>query len=324
MMILASENALVDYIVRTMPAVDCELVRVGIGDDAAVIRPLGQGYETVVTTDQLVEDKHFTRGTHPAGSLGGKLIARGVSDVAAMGGQPQWFLLSLCLAEWCSEEWIKQFITGLFQTINSLQISGLPLIGGDLASGKIFSAHVTVAGSVLTERALLRSGARDGDSLFVSGKLGGSALGLERLLGGADPDDPAVLRHINPEARLALGQFLVDAGASAAIDISDGLSIDAGRLAKASGLAVEIEAERVPRFAETSDEHVWHGGEEYELLFAAPPTAAIPDELDGLEITRIGTFRAGAGVFRNERGASSAVPIHGFDHLSSKSHVGES
>ena len=314
-MILASENTLVDYIVRTMPALDRSLVRVGIGDDAAVIRPLSDGYETVITTDQLVENTHFTR-VHPADALGAKLLVRGVSDVAAMGGEPVWFLLSLCLADWCSELWVKQFLDGVFQRVNVLQTSGLPLIGGDLAHGGSFSAHVTVAGSVPTERALLRSGAGEGDLLYVSGELGGSALGLERLLAGSTPDDPAVQRHIRPEPRLALGRFLIDAGASAAMDISDGLSIDAARLAKASGLAVEIEGERLPRYLGASEAQVWHGGEEYEILFAAPPDCAIPDQLDGLRVSRIGRFRAGAGVLRRERGASTAVPLEGFDHFS--------
>ncbi len=315
-MILDTENALVDYIARTMPAVESPLIRVGIGDDAAVIGPCLEGYETVVTTDQLIENKHFTPATHPAEALGSKLLARGLSDVAAMGGRPRWFLLSLCLAEWCSEPWVKQFIGGMIHTINFLKTPDLPLIGGDLARGETFSAHVTVAGSVAAGRALLRSGAREGDLLYVSGELGGSALGLERLLKGERLDDPAVLRHLKPEPRLRLGQFLVDAGASAAIDVSDGLSIDTARLATASGLAVEIEAERVPRFAGASDQQVWHGGEEYEILFAAPAAGSIPEQLAGLRISRIGTFRNGTGVFRNEQGVTAAVTAEGFDHFS--------
>ena len=316
-MILESENALIDFIVRTMPETDRELVRVGVGDDAAVLRTPGDDVESVLTTDQVIENKHFKR-IHPPSSLGAKMLARVVSDVAAMGGRPRWYLLSLCVGEWCSSGGGEAFLRGLFQKVQALQAPGLSLVGGDLARGDQFSAHISVGGEVPSGRALLRSEAREGDSVYVSGSLGGSALGLERLLAGERPDDPAVLRHIDPEPRLGLGTALRQSGARAAMDLSDGLSIDAGRLANASGVGIELQARSIPRFPGASEEQALHGGEEYELLFTAPPGWTIP-AIEDLAVTRIGRCVSGQGVFLR-RGKNLSPLVHGgFDHFSTGS-----
>jgi thiamine-monophosphate kinase len=255
-------------------------------------------------------------GRHPPAALGRKTIARGVSDIAAMGGLPTWFALSLCLPSSLDFEWLEQFLQEMFSVIPTFEVQSFPLVGGDVARGPFFAAQVTVAGVAPRGRALLRSAARPGDFLFVSGRLGGSALGLERLLGvGADPQDPAVLRHTSPTPRVALGRRLLEWGVASALDLSDGLSIDALRLAEASRVSVVIEAGRIPQFPEAGLDRALHGGEEYELLFAAPPCLELPSGYQGVELTRIGRIEQGAGLWLDQGGATVALEPRGFEHF---------
>ena len=152
----------------------------------------------------------------------------------------------------------------------------IPCVGGDVARGERFSANVTVVGKVARGKALRRDGARPGDLLFVSGDLGGSALGLSRLLSRENGRGQAVRRHLFPEPRLALGRFLGGLRATAAMDLSDGLSMDLTRLAARSGVGAEIDAQAVPVFAGASLQQALHGGEEYEFLFTVRPAARVP------------------------------------------------
>jgi thiamine-monophosphate kinase len=274
---------------------------------------LGAGRELLVTTDQIIENTHFIREKHPARALGHKTLARGLSDIAAMGGDPLCFLLSLCLPEWAQGPWLKQYIYGMFQLSKANKV---PCVGGDVARGERFSAAVTVAGWVRQGKALRRDGARPGDRLFVSGSLGGSALGLSRLLGGGSGQAAAVRRHLFPEPRLALGRLLGGRlKASAAMDLSDGLSMDLMRLARASGVGAEIDAAAVPVFRGASLAQALHGGEEYELLFAVRPGGRVPAAAGGVRLSCIGQVRERQGVVLRREGAVENLEPRGFEHF---------
>jgi thiamine-monophosphate kinase len=279
----------------------------GIGDDCAIFRPRGSAEDLLFTTDLLVEGTHYLRGTHTAGDVGWKTLARGLSDIAAMGGEPRFCLLSLALAPWQTERWIDGFYRGLLRL--SVR-EKTPLAGGDLGRGERAACDIVVCGSVPRGEALLRGGARAGDVLYVSGALGGSALGLARgnCRGGAS----AWKKHTRPEPRLALGRFLRERlRATAAMDLSDGLSIDLHRLALASRVKAEIEAP--PRYPGASLEQALHGGEDYELLFTVPERTRVPAEFAGVPLTRIGMLRKGrAGAVALD---GEPLPPLGYDHL---------
>src|SRR5206468_1153353 len=148
----------------------------GIGDDCAIFRPPGARDDLLFTTDLLIEDVHFRRETHRAAEIGHKALARGLSDIAAMGGDPRFCLVSLALAHWAAQDWIDGFYRGLLRLAKRY---GCALAGGDLARAERLTCDIVVCGAVPKGRALRRDGARPGDAIFVSGKLGGSALGLE-------------------------------------------------------------------------------------------------------------------------------------------------
>ena len=278
-------------------------VIVGIGDDCAVLRPRGAKEDLLFTTDQLLEDVHFRRETHSAPDAGHKALARGLSDIAAMGGTPKFCLVSLATPEWADARWISGFYRGLLRLAGQ---TGTVLAGGDLARSARLSCDIVVCGGVPRGLALLRSGARAGDFIYVSGRLGGSALGFETQAGRA------WRVHLRPSPRLALGQFLRERlHATAAMDLSDGISLDLRRMAIASHLAAEIEAP--PIFRGASLEQALHGGEDYELLFTVPPGAPVPVRHQGIPLTKIGVMRRGTAgaVFLNAR---RLAPL-GYDHF---------
>src|SRR6185312_13811489 len=172
----------------------------GIGDDCAIYRPRGSADDLLFTTDLFIEGVHFLRETHKAADVARKALARSLSDIAAMGGTPTFCLASVCLPKWATERWTQDFF-------DTLATSEAILAGGDLSRGEKFAADVTVCGTVPRGTALLRSGARPGHEIYVSGALGGSVLGLS-ILGQGTGKAKARKRHLNPEPRLALGQFL--------------------------------------------------------------------------------------------------------------------
>ena len=199
----------------------------GIGDDCAIVRPRGVGEDWLYTTDMLIEGTHFQRQTHRAADVGWKALARGLSDIAAMGGEARFCLLSLALASWVDARWVNGFYDGLLTLAGR---AGAALIGGDLARADRVTCDIVVAGTVPRGKALRRDGARAGDAIYVSGALGGSALGLATERG------KAWVRHKRPEPRLALGRFLrIQVGATAAMDLSDGLSLDLHRHVRGFG-----------------------------------------------------------------------------------------
>ena len=267
-------------------------VALGIGDDCAVLRLPGSAEDLLIGTDLLVEDVHFSRATHSAADCGWKALARGLSDIAAMGGKPTFILVSLVLPSWANRPWIDGFYDGLLKLARREHAS---LVGGDLAHGDRLVCDIVVAGTAHKGTAMRRGGAKPGDTIWISGALGGSALGLSTQRGAAWK------RHLRPEPRLALGNFLRSRlKATAAMDLSDGLSLDLRRLCLASGLHAEIA--EPPRFRGASLEQALHGGEDYELLFTTSPNARVPQNLGGIPLTPIGVMR---------RGTPGEVLLHG-------------
>ena len=274
----------------------------GIGDDCAIYRSRGASEDLLLTTDFLIEGVHFLTATHRPADIGHKALARGLSDIAAMGGEARFCLLSLALPRSITPRWIDSFYTGLLELAER---HGAILAGGDLAHADRIACDIVCGGSVPRGQALLRGGAKPGDAIYVSGELGGSALGLETNRGRARQ------RHLRPTPRLELGRRLRSAlRATAAMDLSDGLSIDLARLCDASGTSADIQT--VPRFPGATLEQALHGGEDYELLFTVPPVARTPRQFRGIPLTRIGTMLDGPPrvLF-----AGKPLPVLGYDHF---------
>lgn len=271
----------------------------GIGDDCAVLRPQ-RGQDLVVTTDLSLENVHFRRDWHPPQSVGHRCLARGLSDLAAMGARPEAAFLSLALPRELTGAWLQGFLDGWMSLAARHRVL---LAGGDLAnspqsshkSGGLVIADIVLLGSVPRGKALLRSGARAGDILYVTGALGGSAaeLGaLERRPGSFRRADKGGHPHLYPEPRLETGRKLLKGSlATAAIDLSDGLSTDLAHLCEESGLAAEIDARALPVDARATLEQALHGGEDYELLFTAPAKTVLPRQLAGVMLHAIGRVK---------------------------------
>ncbi len=301
----------------------------GIGDDAALIR-VAPRRELILTADLSIEGVHFLHRLHTAFSVGHRALARSLSDLAAMGGTPRFALISLAISHRTTRAWVEEFYRGLLALADRF---GVALVGGDTAVVPAKTLiDVTVAGEIERGRALVRSGARPGDALFVSGRLGLSALGLRWLKARGAPR-PGRFReplraHLFPEPRCALGRFLAERRlASAVIDLSDGLSTDLRRLSEASGVGARIWADRLP-LAEVSGEArpgnntlrdlALHGGEDYELLFSVPARKAlrIPARYRGVALHRIGEVCGSKEILLVLPGGKE-VPFEpaGYDHF---------
>lgn len=256
----------------------------GIGDDAAILRSRGHA-DWVVSCDAFLEGVHFLADVHPPESVGYKALARATSDLAAMGATPRYFLLSLALPAERAGAWLDRLLVGMKLASRHL---GLRLAGGDTSRYPLVVLNITVLGEIERRgRALLRSGARPGDLIYVSGRLGRAQLGLEILRRGL-ARKPGVRRamqeHLYPRIRITLGRWLATNGVgSAMMDISDGLSTDLARLCKASEAGARVFAERIPQAilprlpGGLSELPVFdplqmalHGGDDYELLFTVP------------------------------------------------------
>jgi thiamine-monophosphate kinase len=254
-------------------------VVVPIGDDAAVFDVV-PGQSLVFCSDLLAENSHFLRELHPPDSVGYKSVAANVSDVGAMGGTPLYFLISLAAPGDLDVAWIDAFLDGVSRACKDFNIS---LLGGDSSSSDRIFVDVSMIGIVPSGRAIRRSGAKRGDSVYVTGQLGGSALGFERLKSG-DRDDPAVTRHLYPTPRHRVGAAVRDRVHSM-IDISDGLSTDLTHILAESMVSARIYKDRLPSWPGAQDQHVLHGGEEYELIAVA---LDLPAVIENVPLTRIG------------------------------------
>lgn len=290
--------------------VSAEQLLTGIGDDGAVIRP-GPGRDQVQVIDTLVEGTHFPANT-AASDIGYRVVAVNLSDVAAMGAEPRYMTLALTLPA-KDEQWVSDFAAGLFEAADEF---GVALIGGDTTSGPQVVASVHITAEVAPGQALLRSGARRGDSVFVTGTFGDAAAGL-KLLRRQQQDAFLVGRFLRPNARIDIGRRL-SGRASAAIDVSDGLAGDLAKILSASGVGAEIDVERVPlsaaikaRFDESERLRLaMTGGDDYELCFTA--RAGDVEDIDGL--TEIGKVVDGAGLVCRRQGVIVEFDDSGYRH----------
>lgn len=309
-------------------------LRLGIGDDCAILQPRPRE-EIVVTTDFCLESRHFRRDWHSPQSVGHRTLARGLSDLAAMGARPVAAFLSLALPRSAAVDklWVEGFFDGL---LSLAKRAAVPLAGGDTAEapGRYILADIVVLGAVRAGKALRRDGARPGDRLFCTGALGGAAAELQRLARPRSGKSDEALGHpqLFPEPRLAVGQMLRERGlATAAIDISDGLSTDLHHLCAASGVRAEIHQVKLPLHAlallagtrgrpERPLLLALHGGEDYELLFTVREGAFAPRRFRGVALTEIGCIkRRGRGrptvTLVDANGQPRELPAAGWEHL---------
>jgi thiamine-monophosphate kinase len=268
----------------------------GIGDDCAVLR-IGGGHDLLVTTDLYLEGVHFRRDWFPPAAVGHCCLTRGLSDIAAMGGMPTAAFLSLALPSDIPQRWVDEFFRGWTALARTF---GVPLAGGDLGQspadrdnkGRVM-ADVTVLGIVPGCTAVLRSHARPGDGIYLTGKLGGASALIAEYSQGGKPKAKAARPLFWPVPRLQAGSYLRQRGlVSAMIDVSDGLSTDLDHLCERSGCGAAIEASAIPHAngpkGPVETHFALHGGEDYELLFTARTGTRIPSRIAGVPVTRIG------------------------------------
>jgi thiamine-monophosphate kinase len=295
------EKSLIEHIRQTAAASPNRAVKKGIGDDCAILQ-LKHGYELLVTTDLCLEDVHFRRAWHPATVVGHRCLTRGLSDIAAMGGEPLACFLSLGLPEDLPQTWANGFLRGLLALARRFNVQ---LAGGDISSASRITADIVVTGQVPSGSAILRSGANPGDRIYVSGSLGESAAILKQLFAGKSVNSTKASPHFYPTPRLEVGGWLQKHGlATAMIDLSDGLSVDLAHICGESGVAAILTANQLPIGKNADLELALHGGEDYELLFTARSRAKVPARIAGVAITEIGEIR-------NRRDYSSAIQILG-------------
>jgi thiamine-monophosphate kinase len=332
------ELALIEQIRRNFTTRN-KSITLGIGDDCAILRPPA-GCEVLVTTDFTLEGRHFFRDLHPPESVGHRCLARGLSDLAAMGATPLAAFLSLALpgamlTEAAGRAWVERFFSGL-RALSEMH--RVPLAGGDTCespggkNGHIL-ADIVLIGAAPKGEALRRAGAVAGDVLYVTGQLGGAAAELSamlrrerRILKVAMTEDHP---QLFPEPRLDVGDSLLRRKlATACIDLSDGLSTDLAHLCRASGVCAEIEQAALPvdplarrLGADAALKTALHGGEDYELLFAAPASTLMPTSLAGVPITRIGSIkrrRSGRPLMTmlTPEGSHAELKPGGWEHFS--------
>jgi len=330
------EDQLIERIRRRIPSAPGATLRVGIGDDAAVVRP-SRGKEWVLTVDQFIEGVHFLGSAHPPEVVGYKALARATSDLAAMGALPRLFLLSIALpahryapvGKTRTGSWLDEMLKGMAKAARRFD---LRLAGGDTARSSStapasgsdrgpdrakVAMQITVLGEVEAGRAVRRRGARPGDAIFVTGQLGAAQLGLELVLRGLHRQrrwQRLLIPHYYPVIHIELGRWLVRRRlASAMMDLSDGLSTDLARLCRASGVGACIYRQSLPCVTLPPQLHLrgcdplklgLHGGEDYGLLFTVPKRLVrrIPRDTnyhfnhDGTRLTRIGEIVRGRAI----------------------------
>jgi thiamine-monophosphate kinase len=339
---MSGESSIIARLSRIIPScigwAPSRRVSVGIGDDAAVVVP-SRGRNWIVSTDAFIEGRHFLTRLHRPHAVGYKALARAVSDLAAMGAEPRYFLLTLALPTRRAGAWLDEFARGMGEGAGTFQMH---LIGGDVSRDNHVAAVVTVIGESPRRRVLTRCGARPGDALYVSGWLGVAEAGLQLLLHGGpraiarNSLSYSLQRHLYPQPRLALGAWLAARGlASAAMDLSDGLSTDLARLCAASRIGAVVHAATLPsavarhrgtRRGELLHEsaaqlrRALHGGDDYELLFTVPQrrVSYLPSHFRGVPITRIGEITFRRSVLLETNGRKRALRSLGWEHFASR------
>jgi thiamine-monophosphate kinase len=314
------ERLLISRIRRVAAKQSGKYPALGIGDDCALLR-VPPGQEILATTDFSIEGIHFRRDWHPPDSVGHRCLARGLSDIAAMGGKPSAALLSLGVPAKLPQSWVDRFLRGLLQLGNRF---GVPLLGGDTSQSKAgILADIVVLGTVPKGKAILRSGARPGDRIYVTGELGASAASLNLLLSGRKIRAADYSAHFFPEPRIHVARFLRDKVlASAMIDISDGLSTDLEHICQESGVGAQVWSEVIPKgsVGKSRQEEVdfgfaLNGGEDYELLFCSPRSRRVPRRIAGVKVTEIGVITR-ERLFRLQRnGKTFTLKPQGWEHF---------
>jgi thiamine-monophosphate kinase len=330
-----SERNLIEYIRKNAACSSGHGLIRGIGDDCAVFGKPASG-SWLVSTDVLVDAVHFNRAWHPPRLLGRKSIAVNLSDIAAMGGIPRFFLLSMSLPSGLSSDWLFQWLEGVTGILAEYDCV---LIGGDTVLSKELNISVTVIGEQHPSGILYRTGARVGDTIYVSGPLGLSAAGLEILKNLSKKSHPyddtwkiLVDAHLDPTPQIHLGQTLCKSGyVSAMQDISDGLATDLSHICKESGVGAVIHEDRLPSlplldqaceaFALQRLDCILRGGEDYQLVFTV--RQGMEKNLEELlrqsgnqAVFPVGTVEKGQGVFlEDKRGGRLEITFQGYEHL---------
>lgn len=314
------EKALIRRIRRQVEKRHARFRGIGIGDDCAVV-PIPRGHQGLVTSDFSLENIHFKRTWQPPESVGHRCLTRGLSDIAAMGGEPLAVFLSFALPRNLPQDWVDGFLRGLLKLADQFKVA---LAGGDTAEspGGIL-ADIVVLGSVPKGEAVLRSGARPGDRIYVTGDLGASAATFNWLSRGRKLRPTDFGRHFYPTPRVAVGRFLREKRlASAMIDISDGLSTDLCHVCEQSEVGAEIETESIPLAAVGTPgrrvdlRFALHGGEDYELLFTAPEGRKVPPRIAGVAVRQIGVVTRGRKVWlRDKAGVMQGLAAQGWEHF---------
>jgi thiamine-monophosphate kinase len=310
-------------------------MRLGIGDDCALLSSRA-GEELAVTTDLSIAGRHFRLEWHEPETVGHRTLARGLSDLAAMGARPVASFLSLGLPRDLTigkgrrRAWIDRFFDGFLALAGTFKT---PLAGGDLAESPVALADIVLIGAVPRGRALLRSGARPGDLIYTTGSLGGAAAGLARLgtlaAASANKGNPPSISkkmrtllapHLRPEPRISQGLWLQSLGrATAAMDLSDGLSTDLAHICEESNVSAEVDSAALPVHGAATLAQALHGGEDYELLFTAAPATRLPRRIAGLTVTRIGRILpptpAGPAITLLTPHGPQPLTPHGWEHF---------
>jgi thiamine-monophosphate kinase len=297
----------------------------GIGDDCSILR-LPAEHEALITTDFSLVGIHFRREWHPPESVGHRCLTRGLSDIAAIGGEPIAAFLSLALPSKLSQTWVDGFMSGLLALAKRFDVV---LAGGDTASSPAgVLADITVLGSIPKGTGILRSNAHPGDRIFVTGALGGSAAAVDLLYSKKRKLNPSLFpAHFFPTPRIAIGRILRERRIAASmIDMSDGLSTDLSHICEESGVGALIDEQAVPRACIGKPPDTLflilalNGGDDYELLFTAGPRTSVPRSIAGVAITEIGEITRRKGMFLvRENGTRSVLQPSGWQHFTRSS-----
>ncbi|HEY7405975.1 MAG TPA: thiamine-phosphate kinase [Candidatus Angelobacter sp.] len=317
---MLKERQLIERIRKLAASSSVGAVAQGIGDDCAILQP-PPGSRLLVTTDLCIENVHFRRKWHPAPSVGHRCLTRGLSDIAAMGGAPVACFLSLGLPPKLPQTWVDRFLQGFHNLARRFHIQ---LAGGDISTATEIVADIVVIGHVRDGGAVLRSGARPGDRIYVTGSLGSSAAVLRQLVSGKRIKPTRSSAHFYPQPRIQVGRWLLRHGlATAMIDLSDGLSVDMAHICEESRVSAFINSGKIPIARGATLDLALHGGEDYELLFTARKRAKIPARIAGLPVTELGTIASSRNYssaiqILSENGTIRPLPHGGWQHFTER------